>query len=111
MIAHGGAKLDLLLNTCQMRDAVNLQPFRINSPVLDSETTDKIIESSILREVQQKKAAGENTAPNTSAARAQRGARGRGTKRGRGRGRGAAAGALPATQRLAELQSQGISLS
>ncbi|KAJ7914195.1 hypothetical protein B0H13DRAFT_1567280, partial [Mycena leptocephala] len=25
MIAHGGPKLDLLLNTCQMRDAVNLQ--------------------------------------------------------------------------------------
>ncbi|KAJ6574068.1 hypothetical protein B0H19DRAFT_1208170 [Mycena capillaripes] len=112
MIAHGGPELDLLLNTCQMRDTVNLQSFRINSLVLDSEIADKIIESSILQEVQQKKAAGEKAlgaAPNTPTARAWGGTRGRGMGRGRARGRGAAAGALPAIQRLAELQGQGAS--
>ncbi|KAJ6562524.1 hypothetical protein B0H19DRAFT_1375582 [Mycena capillaripes] len=46
VIVHAGPKHDLLLNTCQMRDAVNLQPFRVDSPVLDAQATEDIITAS-----------------------------------------------------------------
>ncbi|KAF7333089.1 hypothetical protein MVEN_02374000 [Mycena venus] len=114
MITHVGPKDDLLLNTCQMRDAVNLQPFRINSPVFDSEAMEGIVTASILREAQQKKAAAaaaqqkQQAATPSAEAPAVRG-RGRGGGRGRGQGRGR--GVLPATQRLAELQGQATSSS
>ncbi|KAF7346896.1 hypothetical protein MVEN_01441800 [Mycena venus] len=114
MIAHVGPKDDLLLNTCQMRDAVNLQPFRINSPVFDSEAMEGIVTASILREAQQKKTAAaaaqqkQQAATPSAEAPAVRG-RGRGGGRGRGQGRGR--GVLPATQRLAELQGQATSSS
>ncbi|KAJ7603920.1 hypothetical protein FB45DRAFT_1085359 [Roridomyces roridus] len=46
-IAHSGLPTDLLLNTGQMRDAVHLQQYRIDSPVLDEETMDSIIDLSL----------------------------------------------------------------
>ncbi|KAJ7711756.1 hypothetical protein B0H16DRAFT_1667716 [Mycena metata] len=54
VIVHTGVEDDFVLNTGQMRDAINLQPFRTNSQVLDMDT---VIEASVLREFHQEKAA------------------------------------------------------
>ncbi|KAJ7821505.1 hypothetical protein B0H13DRAFT_2241737 [Mycena leptocephala] len=55
-IVHTGAAEDLVLNTAQMRDGVDLQPFRVNSEVLDSDAIDTIIMASVLWEFELKKA-------------------------------------------------------
>ncbi|KAK7027593.1 hypothetical protein R3P38DRAFT_2526141, partial [Favolaschia claudopus] len=54
VIVHAGLPADLVLNTAQMRDAVNLQPYRVNSERLDADT---IIKSFVLREFDLRKAA------------------------------------------------------
>ncbi|KAJ7164737.1 hypothetical protein C8R43DRAFT_1086158 [Mycena crocata] len=53
-IVHAAPVDDLMLNTAQMRDMANLQPFHINSPDLDTNT---IIEASIVHKFDQRKAA------------------------------------------------------
>jgi hypothetical protein len=113
IIIHTGPGDDLVLNTGQMRDAVDLQPFRVDSEPLDTET---IIMASVLREFELKKAAAK-AAVSAAAAGAeindsmdgtvpapvpQRGGRGRG-QRGRGRPRGGRS--RPGPQRLTELQA------
>ncbi|KAJ7606697.1 hypothetical protein FB45DRAFT_765011, partial [Roridomyces roridus] len=91
-IAHSGLPTDLLLNTGQMRDAVHLQQYRIDSPVLDEETMDGIIDLSLVNEREQNKTG--KTTRGTSLPRAR--GRGRGTRPGRGgRGRGRGEGASP----------------
>ncbi|KAJ7728363.1 hypothetical protein B0H16DRAFT_1331027 [Mycena metata] len=109
VIVHAGVEDDFVLNTGQMRDAINLQPFRTNSQVLDMDT---VIEASVLREFHQEKAA--NTSQSTASiplsSASSRGGRGGG--RGRGRGTvGASSAALPATQRLSQLQGESFSSS
>ncbi|KAJ7435966.1 hypothetical protein B0H11DRAFT_2256623 [Mycena galericulata] len=47
LIVHVGQQNDLLLNTGQMRDAASIQPYRINSPALD---TDAVITASDMGE-------------------------------------------------------------
>jgi hypothetical protein len=108
-----------------MRDGVDLQPFRVNSDVLDSDAIDTIIMASVLREFELKKAAealadgaavtevlaeGSLASPAVeilSRARG-RGQRGRGRPRG-GRGRGTVRGGRddgrPVTSRITELQA------
>ncbi|KAJ7688026.1 hypothetical protein B0H17DRAFT_938745 [Mycena rosella] len=90
VIVHNGAQDDLLLNTGQMRDALHLQPFRVNSPVLD---TDTLIMASVLREFDQKKAA----ASSSDSVPFGRGRGGAGRARGRGRG---SSGAAPGSSGL-----------
>ncbi|KAJ7246704.1 hypothetical protein C8J57DRAFT_1438159 [Mycena rebaudengoi] len=53
-IAHLGRADDLVLNTAQMRDAIHVQRFRIDSPVLD---LDEIVHRSAAREVDSQRAA------------------------------------------------------
>ncbi|KAJ7294046.1 hypothetical protein C8J57DRAFT_1042339 [Mycena rebaudengoi] len=90
VIAHVGEPEDFILNTAQMRDAVDVQRFRIASPYLDADT---VITSSILAEHEAKK---ELAIDNAGVSRA----------RGRGRGRGRADGLARATlQRLVQLQA------
>ncbi|KAJ7732322.1 hypothetical protein B0H16DRAFT_1468668 [Mycena metata] len=109
VIVHAGVKDDFVLNTGQMRDAINLQPFRTNSQVLDMDT---VIEASVLREFHQEKAA--NTSQSTASiplsSASSRGGRGGGWGRGRGTV-GASSAALPATQRLFQLQGESFSSS
>jgi hypothetical protein len=105
IIIHTGPGDDLVLNTGQMWDAVDLQPFRVDSEPLDTET---IIMASVLREFELKKAAAAGAEINDSmdgtvpAPVPQRGGRGRG-QRGQGRPRGGRS--RPGPQRLTELQA------
>lgn len=81
-----------------MRDAVNLQPFRVNSESLDS---DAVITASVIREFEAQKAAKKaeellSFVLDTPA----------GSGRGRGRGRGRATAAGPSRLgRVAQLQA------
>ncbi|KAJ7110365.1 hypothetical protein C8R43DRAFT_904377, partial [Mycena crocata] len=84
-IVHAAPMDDLVLNTAQMRDAADLQPFRINSPDLDANA---VIEASIVREFNQRKAAAAQAAAAAVAAGEPNTASGVGQGRGRGRGRG-----------------------
>ncbi|KAK7007194.1 hypothetical protein R3P38DRAFT_3325581 [Favolaschia claudopus] len=123
VVVHtAGTKDDLLLNTGQMRDAVNLQPFRIDSDILDTEA---LIMSSVLREFEVARAAAASThadkplsdasADGTSRAsetgRGRARGRGGGKARGRGAARGGMAGGKPADLRIIELQTASSSVS
>ncbi|KAJ7633334.1 hypothetical protein DFH06DRAFT_1004418 [Mycena polygramma] len=106
VIVHKGAQNDLLLNTAQMRDAANLQRFRVDSVPLDA---DEIIMASVLREFEIKKAAAVAAAETLALVASSSGSdvagvpsRGRGGRGGRARGAGRG---RPGPQRVSELQA------
>ncbi|KAJ7475262.1 hypothetical protein B0H11DRAFT_1728095, partial [Mycena galericulata] len=94
VVVHAGPADDLLLNTGQMRDAINVQPFRMNSNTLDSNA---VITASVIREFEEQKAV-TKAADGASLA----GATTSGLGRGRGRGR---ATGLSRLGRVAQLQA------